>query len=236
MKYKVYFLSLLRYLRDKLIDIRLRKLDEKNKFRLIYKTGYWKPHNFNSLSGVGSEEFATKNIAFHLPKFIKQYDIKSILDIPCGDWNWMQKLDFEDVEYIGADIVDEIIENNLKFKKDKVDFKVINIIEDKLPDVDLIFIRDLFVHLTENDIKNSIANISRSNIKFVALTSFKDCVSNSYDIRIGDRWRKINMQLHPFNFPDPLETLPDSNDLIPDDKYKYIGIWKVEEIKRLNIF
>ena len=40
-----------------------------------------------------------------------------MLDIPCGDFYWMKEVDLKDIEYIGADIVDELIKkNNDKFK------------------------------------------------------------------------------------------------------------------------
>lgn len=36
---------------------------------------------------------------------LKKYSIKSILDIPCGDFSWMKKIELDGIEYIGADIV-----------------------------------------------------------------------------------------------------------------------------------
>ena len=58
----------------------------------------------------------TQNILEELPNVIKKYNIKSILDIPCGDFFWMKEHNFKDVNYIGADIVRFNKKNNYHFK------------------------------------------------------------------------------------------------------------------------
>tara|TARA_Y100000590_G_C15643582_1_gene985976 strand:- start:349 stop:627 length:279 start_codon:yes stop_codon:yes gene_type:complete len=59
----------------------------KDKFTLIYNSKYWSdPLSDRSVSGYGSDSEATKNIIPALDLFIKKYNIKSILDIPCGDF------------------------------------------------------------------------------------------------------------------------------------------------------
>ena len=58
-----------------------------------------------SVSGGGSEMQNTEAIRRELPYLIQKFGIKSILDIPCGDWNWMKSVDLCGASYIGADIV-----------------------------------------------------------------------------------------------------------------------------------
>ena len=55
--------------------------------------------------------------------------ITSVLDIPCGDFNWMQKVDLSNIEYIGADIVEELIKKNIEIYegKNNLRFKVLNL-------------------------------------------------------------------------------------------------------------
>ncbi|TRZ51624.1 MAG: hypothetical protein D4S01_04355, partial [Dehalococcoidia bacterium] len=65
-----------------------------------------------SVSGYGSELQNTEEIRQALPHIISKYSIRSIVDVPCGDWNWMQKVEL-DVNYIGLDIVpDMVVANN----------------------------------------------------------------------------------------------------------------------------
>ena len=46
-----------------------------------------------SLSGEGSTLDQTAAIRGALPQLIREFRIQSMLDIPCGDFNWMKMLD-----------------------------------------------------------------------------------------------------------------------------------------------
>ena len=65
---------------------------------------------------------ATQNIRKDLFEFIKSENINTILDVPCGDFYWMSQMKLDHLDYTGADIVDEIIEDNKKIWKEK--FKI----------------------------------------------------------------------------------------------------------------
>ena len=53
-----------------------------------------------------------------------KYQIKSILDIPCGDFYWMKGLDLKNINYVGADIVAPLIKKNIdQFKSIILIFK-----------------------------------------------------------------------------------------------------------------
>ena len=42
--------------------------------------------------GSNPESLQIKNLIVNLNKFIKDFQIKSILDMPCGDFVWMKKI------------------------------------------------------------------------------------------------------------------------------------------------
>src|SRR5690606_33543890 len=120
-------------------------------FNFIYKRNYWKGKE--SISGSGSGDYQTRIVRKELNKILQRKDIKSVLDLPCGDFFWMSKMNFKDVNYIGGDIVEELVKfNNRKFGSSFVTFKKINIIKDDLPSIDLIFCRDCLVHFSFADI------------------------------------------------------------------------------------
>ncbi|OWP85212.1 hypothetical protein BWK59_01330 [Flavobacterium davisii] len=75
---------------------------------------------------------------------------------------------------------------------------MIDIIDDKLPSVDLISVRDLFVHLKNKQILKSIQNIKESGSKYLLETSFLRNKSNK-DIEIVSQWRPLNLIIQPFN-------------------------------------
>jgi len=88
-------LSPLTLLRDALLERSLGDLSERERFERIYKSGYWRPIIGGSLLGAGSNLNSTEEICEELPRFLDNYQIKSILDLPCGDWYWMSQFNLE---------------------------------------------------------------------------------------------------------------------------------------------
>ena len=65
-----------------------------------------------SISGFNSSIAATRQIRAELPAIVRDFGVKSILDIPCGDFHWMAATELDIERYIGADIVEELITAN----------------------------------------------------------------------------------------------------------------------------
>ena len=200
-----------------------------NVFATIYRHRIW--GETESVSGPGSTLTQTAKVRNMLPEICKSYLVKSLLDIPCGDLNWMQFVDLGDVQYTGADLVSNlIIANKNKFKSSGREFKVLDLLYDLLPDADLIFCRDCLVHFSFNDIHKALVNIKRSNIKYILVTTFIDRMENK-DIQTGN-WRPLNLQHQPFNFPEPKQLI---NEECTEDGGIYadkcLGLWELSEIK-----
>ena len=198
-------------------------------FKTIFENNYWKGKE--SICGETSGIEQTRVIRDFLQKVCKKYEINTILDIPCGDFVWMNEVDLNGITYIGADIVPEMIQSNQeKYAREKVDFKVLDITSDALPASDLIICRDCLVHLSFNDIHKAIRNIINSGSKFLLCTSFIENRFN-YDIVCGD-WRTLNMQKAPFRFPEPLDVC-NEHCMIDAGIYndKAICLWRISELK-----
>jgi hypothetical protein len=212
----------------KVKNLRYKKLSTKETFTRIKNKNLWGSRE--SVSGPGSDIEQTKTLVMELPELFKSNGIKTILDIPCGDFNWMRKVDLSAIDYIGADIVDELIsENTKKYNSCNKKFVSLNIITDVLPKQDLIFTRDCFVHLSYNDIKKAVKNIKTSGCKYLFTTTFINH-HNNHDIVTGG-WRPINLQDEPFNFPEP-EYILIENCTEDDGKYKdkSLGLWIIGKI------
>lgn len=174
-----------------------------NVFTEIYQTNLWESDE--SRSGGGSTMMATKVIRSQLPEIIRDYSVKSMLDIPCGDYNWMKTVD-KGCEYIGADVVEELIESNKAlYSSEKVQFRHLDLIHDDLPKVDLIFCRDCLQHLSYSDVMNAVNNIKRSGSSYLLVTSYHRTKKN-HDIHSGD-YRALNLLIPPFRFPKPLSVI-----------------------------
>lgn len=165
-------------------------------FKQIYEKNLW--GDPESVSGGGSNYEQTAQIAMVLPALLKKYNVSSFLDLPCGDFHWMQNIDLNGIDYIGADIVKPLIQSNQqKYSKKGIDFKVIDLLHDKLPEVDMMLCRDCFIHLSNKDVLQGLENIKKSNIRYLLATSFVDRLTNT-DILTG-QWRALNLLIAPFN-------------------------------------
>jgi hypothetical protein len=190
----------------------LSRDSNKEKFSEIYSKNFW--HSNESGSGMGSEIIYTQNLRSWLIKTVPAYGVNKFVDAACGDFNWMKLVVPElDVEYIGFDIVDSVIEENIaKHSDGTVSFAVADICNDKLPDCDFLMIRDCLFHLSFSDINNFLLNLSRTNYKFVLTTThILDDNHVNQDI-ISGHFRHIDLFKTPFNFKknDILERCEDA--------------------------
>lgn len=192
--------------------------------------GFWGEHE--SASGPGSTLEQTAAVCKALPNIIKDYHIASILDVPCGDFNWMRTVDLGSCHYIGCEIVKPLVDDNIKkYGKHNRVFLHTDVTRDVLPQVDLVICRDLFVHFSLQDIKDSLRNFKRSGAKYLLATTFiwQRSDTNS-DIQSGG-WRTVNLEKYPFNFPAPLmlinEQCTEQNGLYSD---KSMGLWRLDDI------
>lgn len=182
-----------------------------------------------SVSGAGSELFATRVVRNKLPAVCGNFDVHTMLDIPCGDFHWMKHVDLEGVDYTGADIVTDLIQQNNQYETSNIHFCKLNLIEDKMPKVDLVFCRDCLVHLSYKDAFFALHNIWDSGSTYLLTTTFTSRQHNR-DIVTG-HWRPLNLEVTPFSFPPPLKTINEEcteGDGTFNDKS--LGLWKVADI------
>ena len=140
-----YFILINIFYRERKIEKILQLKNNEKKFSKIYSTNFWGDNE--SFSGPGSNIKNTEDTIMNLTQIIKKYNVKSILDAPCGDFNWMQKvlIKFPYLEYYGMDIVSDIIKNNNeKYSNSKIKFYKKDIIKNLFPEVDLVICRGFF--------------------------------------------------------------------------------------------
>ena len=200
-------------------------------FENIYKHDQWNKNNpSDSASGQGSALKETQTLLQKLPNLFKQYNIKTIIDLPCGDYNWMQHLEYDFDHYEGNDIVADIIrENNIKFGNDNTVFTQKDCLQEQISDADLIMCRDLLIHFSNKDVFQFFLNLKKSNIRYILTTHFLD--EKNSDIATG-QWRAINLESKPFNFPSPLDVITEETKMY-NGKYaqsKTMALWELKTI------
>jgi SAM-dependent methyltransferase len=194
-------------------------------FRDIYLDRRW--GGKESVSGPGASLEQTGTIREQLPLLIKEFDIKSMIDIPCGDFHWMKHVDLRDCHYIGADILPELIEADRQ--QYNYEFRLLDISQDPLPQVDLFFSRDCLVHFPFEYIERTIRNIRRSDSRYLLTTTFTARNENT-DIPLGS-WRALNLELPPIGFPPPLKVINENcteHGGIYSDKS--LALWRISDL------
>jgi SAM-dependent methyltransferase len=176
-------------------------------FTEIYHDKYWHQSvDSESISGPGSSEDQTATIREELSWILKEFKIKSVLDIPCGDFNWMKRMDWSTIKYVGADIVKDLVrENKKRYSNRNISFLHLDLTKDSLPKNDLIICRDCLVHFSFKDIQKAMQNMIESGITYLLTTTFVEQPENHDTVTGG--WRPLNLEKEPFSFPPPLRLI-----------------------------
>lgn len=178
-------------------------------------------------SGIGSTLEATRAVSLALPGVLDSLSVRSMLDIPCGDFSWMNRIDLGAVAYTGADVIEPLILSHRKrYGAAGKEFAVLDLVEGPLPTVDLIFCRDCLVHLSHRLVMKAVANIKRSRSEYLLTTTFPRHTAN--ERIVTGNWRPLNLCAPPFDFPAPMRLVGEEHPAPYEDKS--LGLWRVEDL------
>lgn len=189
-------------------------------FTEYYKERIW--GDAESYSGPGSTLSYTEPLRKQLPVLLKNLEINSILDAPCGDFNWFNKLRYElSISYIGGDIVKPLIEqNSFNFGNEETKFQAIDITKDELPNSELWLCRDCLIHFSNADIKRALSQFLNSDIQYLLTTTHPQTIQNT-NIATGEV-RLLNLEAAPFNFDSPIKYV---DDWVEGHPLKKLALW-----------
>jgi hypothetical protein len=116
---------------------------------------------------LGAELKRTESIRINLADFARRYALGSLLDAPCGDYNWMQRVEWPaDFRYVGADIIHDVIIENRR-NHPGIEFVELDALRDSLPRVDARLARDLMIHFPDEAIWTALEQFRRSQISYL---------------------------------------------------------------------
>lgn len=157
-----------------------------------------------------------------LPAALDLYDIKTMLDVPCGCWNWMQHVDLGDVKYTGWDVEPEIVNRNItRHGGGKKTFRQANLLTiDRLPKVDLILCRDFLMHMPDENISLILKKFIASGSKYLLTSNFPGAVNDfpynpDRDTLKGEA-RVFDLTADPFNMIGMVDRLWEQGDRTMD--------------------
>lgn len=195
-------------------------------FTEIYRCNSWQSDE--SRSGPGSTVERCRIVWDGLETLIAKLGIRSLLDAPCGDFNWMKEAPLTGLRYVGVDVVHELIEENTR-RHGRVgrEFRQADITRDSLPTCDLILCRDALVHFSDEDVWKAVRVFQQSGAPYLATTTFPAQVRNE-PIPTGS-WRPLNLEQAPFHFPPPFVAVTDG---CPHPGYtdKLLAVWRLADL------
>lgn len=153
----------------------IKKKELKKVFSQIYKKQIWGKSNDPSqlfYSGIGSHDNVIVSTYIQAVQgFLSTFAEKpNVVDLGCGDFFVGSKVRQLCNNYTACDIVPELVEfNKQKYKTLGVDFRVVDLTTDDLPSGDIVFIRQVLQHLSNEQILKAIPKLS-SKYKYLVLT------------------------------------------------------------------
>jgi hypothetical protein len=169
----------------------------------------------------------TQKLRDNLPTLWKQYNITSMFDAGSNDCNWSQLLS-KDIKYCGGDISTNMVEH-VQTQCPWLDIKLHDVTTDPLPDVDLLFIRDVAIHLSTDDKKLLLKNWMSSNIPWLLITHNQEADHNiDVNYSMDFPWAPVNWRLSPWNFPMPTNYI---DEMAPNGRC--MALWHRDQIQDL---
>jgi len=200
---------------DRLVHFHPKDKDEEEKKRQqAFVDRYNHQWGFGSLetkSGPGSERAFTQRTRQFIGDLIQRRGIRSILDAPCGDFNWQHMIPGFDLlqRYTGIDIVPALAPANraraaeLKLNSSTTTFETRDICKVVLPRHDLIIARHVLMHLPLQDSIQALKNFKASGSRWLLTTTYDNPEPNA-NVPHAE-WFRINLRLPPFSLPEPSE-------------------------------
>ncbi|MBL0884151.1 MAG: class I SAM-dependent methyltransferase [Chitinophagaceae bacterium] len=187
------------------------KMSTEQIFSNIYEKNIWGGSKGEFYSGDGTADPNTLYYIDYLNSFIKEKNIKSILEVGCGDFRIMYQVLKQNpvTKYLGIDVVEALIQHNdNKFSTHHINFLKKNAIKDELPQADLIIIRQVLQHLNNSEINEILKKVN--TFKYGIITEHvsisADAVPNIDKItgpHVRTRYNSgVFIDLPPFSLPN----------------------------------
>ncbi len=197
---------LLRVLRRRFVPAYgLRNPTNRERFETVFRTRRWALGQ--SVSGPGSdrESGQVSHSIRMLTKACDELGVRSIADVPCGDFHWFDLFlkDRPEIDYVGYDIVEPLIARNRIDHPDRR-FEVLDITSQVPAPADLIFSKDLVNHLYERDVWAALRNMAASGSRWLLITSNTGYPNQElYMFRPGAS-RELDLRAEPYGLPEPV--------------------------------
>lgn len=140
-------------------------------FTRIYEKCEWgRDKNGYGTSGIASAPKNAQKYVLFLQRFLKKNQIKSVVDLGCGDWELGKHIDWTGIDYRGYDVVQKVIENNqIKYSSPSITFHHADATKENIPSADLLICKDVLQHLSISQIHTILQQFKK--YKYCVITN-----------------------------------------------------------------
>jgi 2-polyprenyl-3-methyl-5-hydroxy-6-metoxy-1,4-benzoquinol methylase len=194
------------------------------RFADIWRSNGW--GSAETRSGPGSTLAQTTELRTRLADTLRQLGVRTLVDVGCGELNWMSQISGQLDLYLGLDIVEEIVaELRRKYAARKNHFfNTADITCDALPKGDAILCRDVLGHLSHPLVADALANFRKNGSRYLIATTFAR--GKNDPVRVGG-WQAIDLCAAPFKLPPPQFVIAESS----KSSGKSLAVWPLESLK-----
>ena len=151
-------------------------MSTKDIFKEIYQKKIWNPEPEKNIykfySGIGSHYDEFTNIYINkIKELLLSFPEKpNVVDLGCGDFKIGSQIRKFCNRYVAVDIFEDIIDFNKSHYKDlDVDFRVLDITKEQLPEGDICLVRQVLQHLS-NDLIKKFIKLINNKYKYLIIT------------------------------------------------------------------
>lgn len=166
--------------------------DHADVFTAIYRQRKW-----GEGSGGGSTDAATTVYRQFISDFIRKNKVKTVVDLGCGYWAFNDLIDWHGATYTGIDVVEGVQYHNRANNGHDREFITADITKCDIPACDLLIIKDVLIHWTNNEVKAFLKR--KIPAKHVLITNDDRVAELNSDLIAPGEYRDIDITKPPFN-------------------------------------
>ena len=162
-------------------------------FDFIYARGVW-----GGGSGCGSDLSRTVLYVGYVQALMDIHNVRTVLDLGCGDWRFSRYINFSGRDYSGYDVVPSVVAaNRSAFGASNIRFEQADLSAGPaFPPCDLILCKDVLQHLSNAHVSTILAKCRTARLALIT----NDYHPENSDCRDGET-RPLDVTGPPFGFP-----------------------------------
>ncbi len=166
----------------------------------VFAAKYEGGSDWGGHSGFGSSPPHMAPYIHFVGQFIHLNNVRSIVDIGCGDWQFSRFINMGEASYTGFDVVPGLVERNrVRYGHERVRFEMMPEDAGTLPEGDLLLIKDVLQHLPQEMVQD-ILRRALPRFRYALITnSYRklDAAPVNIDITAGG-FRPLDLTAPPF--------------------------------------